>query len=528
MTAIIIVCIYLALLLVLGVVCTRYFRGTSADFFVASRSLGPFVLFMSIFGTTMTAFALVGSTSNAFSFGIGTYGLMASWSGLVHSAVFFLVGIKIWAIGKRYGFVTQCQYFTARFDSPTVGYLLFPILVALVIPYVLIGIMGAGATIEGITRGQFPQTFGGDGAIPRWLSGGVISLVVLIYVFLAGVRGAAWANTFQTIVFVIAGIIALKLIADSLGGPVKASQLVIEHAPEKAARQGLIGRWQFLCYMFVPLSVGMFPHLFQNWLTARSAKAFRLTVVAHPIFIMLVWLPCILIGIWAAAQFATGDLRLPRLPDGSPNANVVLAAMVNQFVESDFLTGLLAAGILAAIMSSLDSQFMCVGTMFTKDIVTRIAGEDRFSDRQTLWIGRSFVIAVVILTYVISLVAQGKAIFPLAVWCFSGYASLFPIVFASLYWRRTSKWGVIAAVLVTAGVWFYFFQESGYGDEHLLLVDWFEENKGLKHPVEGIMPVAVMFMSCLITLIVGSLLTPAPAKKTIDLFFPPALKGIPA
>mgnify|MGYP003331901101 CR=1 FL=1 len=137
---------YLLILLVLGVACSRFFRGTSTDFFVASRSIGPFVLLMSVFGTTMTAFALVGSTGRSYASGIGTYGLMASWSGLIHSAVFFLVGIKLWAVGKRYGYVTQCQYFRDRFESPGIGYVLFPILVILVIPYLLIGVLAVSYT----------------------------------------------------------------------------------------------------------------------------------------------------------------------------------------------------------------------------------------------------------------------------------------------------------------------------------------------------------------------------------------------
>ena len=159
MTPVIVVGIYLALLLGLGLVCSRFFRGTSADFFVASRSIGPFVLLMSVFGTTMTAFALVGSTGKAYGYGIGTYGLMASWSGLIHSAIFFVIGIKRWATGKRYGYVTQVQFFRDRFESPALGWLLLPILVALVIPYLLVGIIAASKTMIPITAGMFPETF---------------------------------------------------------------------------------------------------------------------------------------------------------------------------------------------------------------------------------------------------------------------------------------------------------------------------------------------------------------------------------
>ena len=62
----------------------------------------------------------------------------------------------------------------------------------------------------------------------------------------------------------------------------------------------------FVTYLFIPLSVGMFPHLFQHWLTARSAKSFRLTVITHPLCIMVVWVPCVLVGAWASGVLPLG------------------------------------------------------------------------------------------------------------------------------------------------------------------------------------------------------------------------------
>ena len=107
MAALVIILAYLSLLLVLGLVSNRTLRGTASDYFLASRSIGSFLLLMSLFGTTMTAFALIGSTGESFKSGIGVFGKMASWSGIVHSACFFLVGIKLWSFGKRYGYTTR-------------------------------------------------------------------------------------------------------------------------------------------------------------------------------------------------------------------------------------------------------------------------------------------------------------------------------------------------------------------------------------------------------------------------------------
>lgn len=510
---------YLALLIGLGLVSNAFFRGTAADYFVVSRSVGSFLLLMSVFGTTMTGFALVGSTGKAFTSGIGVYGLMASWSGLVHSACFFLVGIKLWAVGKRYGYVTQCQYFRERFDSAALGYMLFPVLVLLVIPYLLVGVIAAGKFLQASTAGMFLEAFplpnlpNGkpnpmSGGLPPWFGAGVICLVVLSYVFFGGLRGAVWANTFQTIVFMITGVIAFVMISQKLGGLAAASEklLASSHA-ERAARDGQIGYAQFFTYCFIPLSVGMFPHLFQHWLTARSAKAFRLTVVAHPIFIMIVWVPCILIGMWAAGL-------LP--PAVNPNA--VLGIMINKLVESPMLSGLVGAGVLAAIMSSLDSQFMCIGTMFTNDIVIRLVGHDRYSDHQKIWISRGFVLGVVAVTYAIAvaLMIQGDThVFDLGVWCFSGFASLFPLVFAAVYWKRATKLGAIACLLTTAIVWFVFFYRDifmekppGSEDEALVM---------------GMMPVAFIFAASAASLVIVSLITPRLPDRIVNKFFVPAL-----
>ncbi len=199
MTPLVVITCYLALLVALGLASRKFFRGTSRDYFVASHSIGPFLLLMSIFGTTMTGFALVGSTGKAFERGIGVYGLMASSSGLIHAAVFFLIGVKLWKHGKKHGYVTQIQFFRDRFESNAIGYLLFPILVGLVIPYLLIGVLAAGKVVLPVTAGAFPGLFANvatpqwAGGIPLWLTGLIVSGVVLTYVFSGGSRSTAAA-----------------------------------------------------------------------------------------------------------------------------------------------------------------------------------------------------------------------------------------------------------------------------------------------------------------------------------------------
>ena len=149
--------------------------------------------------------------------------------------------------------------------------------------------------------------------------------------------------------------------------------------------------------MLIPFSVGMFPHLFQHWLTAKSANSFKLSVVCHPIFIMIVWVPCVLMGVWATTGLLPPKPPLPTLPNGVVNQNAILPFMVKVLTDP-LLGGFVSIGILAAIMSSLDSQFLCMGSIFSNDIVGHYLGADKMSDKQQVMIARIFVVLIVAVT----------------------------------------------------------------------------------------------------------------------------------
>ena len=228
-----------------------------------------------------------------------------------------------------------------------------------------------------------------------------------------------------------------------------------------------------------------------------SGKTFKAPVVLHPMLIMIVWVPCVLIGVWA-----TVVLEVP-----PAKANAVLGIMVAKFT-TPWMSGLITAGILAAIMSSLDSQFLCLGTMFTQDIAARRAGG--LDDTQSIRIARRFVGAVVLVTWLLSLVAT-RGIFDLGVWCFSGFAGLFPLIVAALYWRRATAHvamaGLIAAVLTWGGLFALSFGQPG------------------ELVVAGVTPAAWIVLASTSALIIVSLMTEPPPEATLDRYFAPRGAG---
>mgnify|MGYP000470569892 CR=1 FL=1 len=78
-----IIAVYLSLVLLIGAASQRFLRRTGEDYFVATRSIGPFILLMSLFGTHMTAFSLLGASGEAYHRGIGVFALMASSSSVM-------------------------------------------------------------------------------------------------------------------------------------------------------------------------------------------------------------------------------------------------------------------------------------------------------------------------------------------------------------------------------------------------------------------------------------------------------------
>ena len=264
----------------------------------------------------------------------------------------------------------------------------------------------------------------------------------MTYVCYGGLRGTAWANAFQTLVFMILGALAFYVIVDSLGGLSGALDRLAENHPELLIRGEAIAPIKLLTYTCIPLSVGMFPHMFMHWLTARGARAFRYPLMVYPLCIAVVWIPSVLLGI-------LGRLDFPGLKGAA--ANSLLVKMIHLHAP-ELLAGLLAAGVFAAVMSSLDSQVLSIGTMFTQDIVRHYGLRERMSERAQVVYGRVFVAAVLLTTYLISLVSA-RSIFKLGIWSFTGFAALFPVVVAALFWRRSTKYGALASILTVVVLW---------------------------------------------------------------------------
>jgi SSS family solute:Na+ symporter len=534
-----IVLVYLAIVVYIGVFAFRRAHGKQEveDYFLASRSLGPFVFLMSLFGTNMTAFTILGSSGHSFANGIVTFGLMASSSALVIPLTLFLVGTRVWALGKRYGFITPVQLFRDRWETSHVGTVIFAVQAVLLVPYIIIGVMGGGTTLEAVSGGR----------VPYWLGGALVALVVMSYVFFGGMRGTAWVNTFQTTLFLGFGAVAVAVIGWGMGGFSRSVEAIAASPQSFLLTRERFSPLYFLSYTFIPLSSIAFPHITIFCLTARRMAQFKKTVIFYPLCIALVWLPCVFLGVMAnratdvpeiqqklearrtlAAETATLSPEAKDALRAQTAADDVLVLLLNRYAPL-WLAGLLGAGIMAAVMAT-DSQILALSTMFTEDVFAHYEGKTRFGEAAQVHTGRAFVVGLTVVAYFIAL-RLPESIFAIAVqYAFTGFAALAPLLLAALFWRGSTKWGALASTLWVAFgvVGIAAFNTivpappPGRATAVLSLLGQdvlMRTAGGLS--VLGLLPVVPMVLISAVLMWVVSALTPKPSVETIARYFPP-------
>ena len=384
----------------------------------------------------------------------------------------------------------------------------------MMIPYIVIGMMGGDHTLEELS----------GGLVPYWLGGAVVAVVVvMLYVFFGGMRGVAWVNALQTVLFLAFGAIAFILISRNLGG---FDRIIGELAadPRDAAllTRQRIPPQEFFSYAFIPLPAMMFPHMAIMCLTAEKVTSFKRTVVWYPVCIMLIWLPSVFLGIVAAHQFQ--GLKMGESDD------VILRLLVGN--TDIIVAGILGAAIMACVMAT-DSQIVALSTMFSQDVLAHDGGTKRYGEQAQVWMGMVFVIVIAVISYGLALMLEGqKSIFDLAIrFGFSGFAALAPVMLAALFWRRSNQWGAVAAVLWVvvsmAFLWWLQIHSQAMAPKPgpppvPVLADLGQ--RFLRTPsnvtIFGFMPVMFMCFGSVFWVAAVSLLTRSPSKTTIEKFFP--------
>ncbi|MDG6224139.1 MAG: sodium:solute symporter family protein [Candidatus Thermoplasmatota archaeon] len=428
--ALVIFCSYLLLLLAIGVYSHIKSKRTTEDYFLASRSIGPLVLFFSLAATNFSAFTFFGFAGASYKIGFAYYGIMAFGTGFM-AVSFYFIGRKLWKLGKQKGYITPPELIGDRMGSTTLRLMFMAVMVVFTIPYLATQAVGGGIALTQLTNGLV--SYEGGAAI--------ITLVILVYVLFGGMRGDAYTDVLQGIVMLVTIISAVGIVSWGLGGFTFANTQIAERFPDLMTRPGGGGFFTvkvWISYMLLwTLADPMFPQLWTRFYAARDEKAIRTSMVLYPIVTMALFLGPVLIGVW-------GNLTFPGLIGSGPDS--ILPMMVAEYAPA-WAAGAIMAGAFAALMSTADSQLLVLSSMLTRDVYG-VWLRKGSSDREQYIAGKVFVVGLALSGLAIALF-RVEAIFDILTrTTFTGLAVLFPTTIAALYWKRATKWGCISSIAI--------------------------------------------------------------------------------
>lgn len=426
---------YLVAVIAIGAAGRRRARAGEEDFFLAGRTLGPLVLLATMAATNFSAFTVVGFAGAGYRLGFAFYPIMAFGTGLM-ALSFVLVGVPVHRLGRRYGLITPPELLTARFGSRPLTVVFAVAMAVFTLPYLAIQPMAAGYALESLL------------GLPYALGAALVTALVLAYVLLGGLRSVAWTDVLQGFMMFALLFVGFLVVAGASGGVARSFSLVAGESPSHFARPGaggglLLGVWASYMLLWF-LADPMFPQLFQRFYAARSERSIVRTAVLYPVVTTVLFFFPVAIGVLGRLHFAGLEGK---------ETDRIFPLLMERF-GGNWLAALASAGLIAAIMSTMDSQLLTLGSIVERDLLGRggappgasAGAETRRRPRAPTLLPARVALAILAVAGYLLALRPPATILAIATETFAGLAVLFPAVIATLYWPRATASGSILSI----------------------------------------------------------------------------------
>lgn len=423
--------LYLVATVVIGAVANRRLTVDMEDFLLYGRQAGVIVLYLTVVATFHSAFAFLGSGGFFYTHGIGFW-VAGTWTILV-GVITYTLGTRIWALGKRFGYITPADMLADFYESDAVRVLTAAVSVVFTILYIQVQSQGLGYILSVASGGRVSFEVGTL----------ILLVVAAAYLIAGGLRAVYWTDVIQGVwMYVAVWVGSLVLVYELFGGPVELWQRLATERPDLLTLPGPEGLFTPGVWfgMTIALSFGIVfqPHMMIRFYTAASARTLKWLGATTPIYLMTLYIPAAMVGLG-------GALVLPDLEI----ADRIFPELLFQFAPA-WLTGLILAGATAAAMSTLDSILHSNMTVLTRDIYQRFVAPGR-SQAHYVMFGRGVVLVLLAVGYVLS-VSTFDFLVTLITLSGAGALQLMPAILGVCYpgRRATTRAGVIAGI--TAGL----------------------------------------------------------------------------
>ena len=481
--------------------------GDEKEYFLGGRSMGPYVTAMSAQASDMSAWLLMGFPGSILAFGMGKV-----WIGIGLALGTALNWIIVAARLRRFSkasndSITLPQYLTNRFASKSSVLKV----VCAVIFLISFTIYVASAFTAGtdVLADVMPDLFGSN----KELAMVIFAVLILTYTFLGGYKAVCWTDFFQGILMLVA-ILAVPIVMKAAGN---FDSNMYTDVIKNTAADGTVTEFAFGTNPFkasfgdivsgLGWGLGYFgmPHILVRFMSIKKASMIKKSAT-----VAIVWVFLSLGAAIVIAYLGRGFL----LNDGSPLATTLLEATGSGklvFVKivgnifPGFIAGILLSAIIAASMSTADSQLLVASSAFTSDIYKPLLRKEKATEKEMLWVGRVVVLVVAIVAFFISRSGlSGNNPWATDImnmvenaWGLFG-ASFGPVVILSLFWKRFNYAGAVAGIIGGA----------------VMDIVWLVLLTGST----GVYEIVPGFIVGLIVSVVVTLLTKAPSQEVIDIY----------
>jgi sodium/proline symporter len=496
-TAVII--LYLCFVILTGVAIGRRAKGNAEGFYLGGRGIGPLVTAMSAEASDMSSWLLMGLPGVAYLTGIADAGWTAIGLAVGTYLNFLLVAKRIRRYSVHLDAITIPAFISKRYQErrPVILCISSLIILTFFVPYVASGLAAIGKL--------FHSLFGWN-----YLAAVIVGAVVIIsYTSVGGFSAVATMDLIQSIIMTCALIVitcfgiaqagGLEVVlenAKALPGYLSVTH-IYDPATHSAQPYGFLSILSTLAW-----GLGYFgmPHILVRFMAIRSEEELTLSRRIAAVWVVLSMMVALFIGVIGYSVSLEG--RIPMLEGSNSETVIVRIAnlLANHGILAAIVAGLILAGILAATMSTADSQLLSAASAFSENLLQDVCGL-KLTPRQNVLVARLTVICIAVLAVFLAS-NPDSSVFAIVSFAWAGFGATFgPAILFSLFWRRTNRAGILAG-LVTGGV---------------MVFVW----KFLLRPLGGVWNIyellpAFVCASLAITLV--SLLTPAPDPEITDLF----------
>ncbi|MGM8211172.1 sodium/pantothenate symporter [Virgibacillus sp. W0430] len=439
--AILPILLFLIVVFGIGLYASRYVRSSTSflqDYFLGGRSMGGFILAMTMTATYGSASSFIGGPGTAYIHGLG-WVLLAMSQVATGYFVLMVLGKKFAIVTRQYQAITMVDFLKERYQSKWVVLLSsFSILVFLFSAMAAQWIGGA-RLIESLTGMSYKTALF------------IFAISILVYVTVGGFRAVAFTDAIQgTVMFFGTLILLIAVIIAGGGIPAIMNDLLTEN-PNLVTPYGAEGTLSpaYVSSFWILVGVGVvaLPQIAVRAMSYKNSKSMHRALIIGTIVVGFIMLNMHLIGVFARPI-------LPGIEGGDVDKVMPLIALE---VMPAWLAGIVLAAPMAAIMSTVDSLLLLVSSTIVKDVYLNYIHPNA-TNTQVKRLSLSVTALLGIVVYLIVLQPPDLVIW-LNLFAFGGLeaAFLWPIVLG-LYWKKGNKYGAIASMV--AGIGLYVLSDS--------------------------------------------------------------------